>query len=141
LNRAAGIVRRMAEEELAPHGISPKHYGILSTIAANSPLTQQSLGEMLRIDRSTIVQLVDELEAKGAVVRGATPGDRRAYSLELTDAGKALLEVTGPRMLATQERFFGPLRPGEKKELHRLLTKLLEQHGTSTMTCTSEEKE
>src|SRR5262245_56812188 len=107
----------MAELELAPFGISPKHYGILATISANSPLTQQSLSELLRIDRTTIVQLVDELEAKGAVVRGPTPGDRRAYSLELTPDGTTLLQKTGERMLATQERFFGPLRPAEQKEL------------------------
>jgi DNA-binding MarR family transcriptional regulator len=141
LNRAAGIVRRMAEIELAPFGISPKHYGILATISANSSLTQQSLGELLRIDRTTIVQLVDELEGKGAVVRGPTPGDRRAYSLELTVAGKALLQETGQRMLATQERFFGPLRPSERKELQRLLMKLVEEHASSQTTCTPEEKE
>lgn len=141
LNRAAAIVRRMAEMEMAPFGISPKHYGILATISANSPLTQQSLSELLRIDRTTIVQLVDELEAKGAVVRGPTPGDRRAYSLELTPDGATLLQKTGERMLAVQERFFAPLRPAERKELQRLLMKLVEEHASSPMNCSPEEKE
>jgi DNA-binding MarR family transcriptional regulator len=129
-NRVACSVRKMAEDELAPFGINPKHYGTLATIASHGPLTQQSLGELLQIDRTTIVQLVDELEARGAVVRGNTPGDRRAYSLELTPAGKALLQKTGPRMLAVQERFFEPLRPGERKELQTILTKLLTEHGS-----------
>jgi DNA-binding MarR family transcriptional regulator len=122
----------MAEDELSPFGINPKHYGILATIASRGPLTQQSLGELLQIDRTTIVQLVDDLERKGAVVRGETPGDRRAYALELTAEGKALLEKAAPRMLATQERFFQPLEPIERKELQRLLTKLVAQPGSSS---------
>ncbi len=125
LNRAACAVRKMAEDELAPFGITPRHYGILSIVAAGAPLTQQSLGEFLQIDRSTMVQLVDELEARGVVLRGKNPDDRRAHSLELTEAGRALLLESGPCMLATQERFFSPLRPDEREELERLLRKLV----------------
>lgn len=130
----------MAEDELAPLGISPRHYGILSTIAGHAPLTQQSLGELLQIDRSTMVQLVDELEARGAVVRGSHPGDRRAYSLELTDKGNALLQQAGPIMLATQERFFSPLRPEEREELQRLLRKL-SGDSCKSASCDAQEKE
>jgi MarR family transcriptional regulator, lower aerobic nicotinate degradation pathway regulator len=139
LNRAACAVRKMAEDELSPFGINPKHYGILATIASRGPLTQQSLGELIQIDRTTIVQLVDDLERKGAVVRGQTPGDRRSYALELTPEGKALLEKAGPRMLATQERFFEPLQPQERKELHRLLTKLVVAQPESTSSSCAEE--
>jgi len=135
LNRAACAVRKMAEDELSPFGINPKHYGILATISSRGPLTQQSLGELMQIDRTTIVQLVDDLERKGAVVRGETPGDRRAYALELTAEGQALLAKAGPRMLATQERFFQPLEPAERKELHRLLTKLVAHPESPSNSC------
>jgi MarR family transcriptional regulator, lower aerobic nicotinate degradation pathway regulator len=138
LNRAACAVRKMAEDALAPYDINPKHYGILATIAIKGPLTQQSLGELIQIDRTTIVQLVDDLERMGAVVRGQTPGDRRAYALELTAAGKALLQKAGPRMLATQEQFFEPLLPEERTELQRLLTKLVAQPGSTSPSCEEE---
>jgi DNA-binding MarR family transcriptional regulator len=138
LNRAACAVRKMAEDALASFEINPKHYGILATIASRGPLTQQSLGELIQIDRTTIVQLVDDLERKGAVVRGPTPGDRRAYSLELTSQGQALLQKAAPRMLATQEKFFEPLLPQERSELQRLLTKLVAQPGPNSPSCEGE---
>lgn len=138
LNRAACAVRRMAEDELAPFKLNPKHYGILAIIHAKGPLTQHALGELLQIDRTTIVQLVDELEERGTVVRGETPGDRRAYSLGVTVAGESLLRESSIKMAATQERFFQPLNANERGELQRLLTKLTRGSGDS-MTC-SEEK-
>lgn len=132
LNRAACVVRRMAEAELAPFHINPRHYGILATISAHGPLTQHSLGELMQIDRTTIVQLVDELEELGVVVRGRTPGDRRSYSLSLTREGQSLLRKTGPCMLATQELFLQSLTVPERKELQRLLTKVLARHAEPT---------
>ena len=39
-----------------------------------------------------ITHIVDRLEQKGFVTRGAAPGDRRVYALELTPAGRALVE-------------------------------------------------
>lgn len=134
LNRAACVVRRMAEDELAPYKLNPKHYGILAILHAKGPITQQSLGEFLHIDRTTIVQLVDELEALGAVVRGETPGDRRAYSLGVTASGESLLQQSSVKMAATQERFFNPLSMAERHELQRLLTKLTTDAG-SPMSC------
>jgi len=37
------------------------------------------------------VTIIDQLEARGLVLRGPVPGDRRAYALSLTAAGEALL--------------------------------------------------
>ena len=43
----------------------------------------------MRVDRTTMVAIVDELEAAGFVDRQRNPEDRRAYALEATDAGRA----------------------------------------------------
>lgn len=39
-----------------------------------------------------VTHIVDRLEEKGFVARGAAPGDRRVYALELTAAGRALVD-------------------------------------------------
>ena len=39
-----------------------------------------------------ITHIVDRLEEKGFVTRGAAPGDRRVYALALTATGRALVE-------------------------------------------------
>jgi DNA-binding MarR family transcriptional regulator len=39
-----------------------------------------------------ITHIVDRLEEKGFLTRGAAPGDRRVYALALTPTGKALVD-------------------------------------------------
>jgi DNA-binding MarR family transcriptional regulator len=53
------------------------------------PMTQAALGEALRIDRTTMVALIDELEARGYVQRKRHPDDRRAFLVHPTKAGLA----------------------------------------------------
>jgi DNA-binding MarR family transcriptional regulator len=42
----------------------------------------------LRIDRTTMVALLDDLEAKGYVARQRHPHDRRAFLVHPTDSGR-----------------------------------------------------
>lgn len=70
-------------------------------ILSEGPLSQQALGQRMGVDRSTIVTLVDDLEAAGLVERRRNPADRRAYALQATAAGrrwqaraeKAIIEI------------------------------------------------
>jgi DNA-binding MarR family transcriptional regulator len=75
-------------ERLAPLGISPRGYVVLSNLAAagDSP-TQQQLADALGIHRNNMVGLLDELEAAGWVERHRRTRDRRAFDVRLTRAG------------------------------------------------------
>jgi DNA-binding MarR family transcriptional regulator len=56
--------------------------------------TQNAISGLLRIDRTTIAAIVDDLEAAELVVRHPAPDDRRARLVVPTPAGRAL--ATGP---------------------------------------------
>jgi DNA-binding MarR family transcriptional regulator len=64
---------------------------VLLVIEATPGLQQRAIGEVLRIQRPNLVTIIDQLEARGLVRRGAVPGDRRAYALSLTPEGETLL--------------------------------------------------
>jgi DNA-binding MarR family transcriptional regulator len=64
---------------------------VLLVIEATPGLQQRAIGEVLRIQRPNLVTIIDQLEARGLVRRGAVPTDRRAYALSLTSEGEALL--------------------------------------------------
>ena len=88
------------------------------------PMTQKALGEALRIDRSTMVGLLDDLEAKGYVARQRNPRDRRAFLVHPTDSGHAA-KSTAVRILDEQQRrFLAPLTPAERGQLAALLKRL-----------------
>ncbi|MBY7141965.1 MarR family transcriptional regulator [Virgibacillus sp. NKC19-3] len=89
------IAQDMAEsftKELAHYEISSRDYGILSAIYNNENLTQKGIGFELQIDRTTMVQLIDNLESKNLLKRVSNPADRRANLIRITEKGRAILE-------------------------------------------------
>jgi DNA-binding MarR family transcriptional regulator len=109
---------------LAVSVVTARQVGILTMIIEFEPMTQKALGDALRIDRNTMVSLVDDLEAKALAVRERHPNDRRAYLVVPTEAGRAA-KIAAVRVLdQQQEQFLAPLTPAERVQLAELLHKL-----------------
>ena len=77
---------RQFGEQLAPLGVEPRHVGMLTRLAANEGRAQQVIGELIGLNPTQMVFLVDELEGRGFVERRRNPADRRSYALYLTAA-------------------------------------------------------
>ena len=92
LKRALVELEDLHAEHLAPVGISGRELGVLLLLDGrrDAPSQQQAAGR-LGVDRTTMVGLVDALEAKGLVARRANAEDRRRNVLELTEDGHTTL--------------------------------------------------
>lgn len=113
------------EAKIDPKGLTGRHYGCLTVIADEGPMTQQRLGERIGVDRTTIVSVVDALESHGFVERRRNPEDRRAYALQVTPKGeKWQRQVTGV-INETEAEFLAPLSPAERKQFVELLQRVL----------------
>ncbi|HEX7043013.1 MAG TPA: MarR family transcriptional regulator [Burkholderiales bacterium] len=112
-------------QEAETVGITPVQYAVLQQIANSPGIDQRTLARTAALDTSTLAGVVDRLEARGLVMRNASPDDRRVRLLTLTDAGLALLESAVPRMLRAQERILEPLRKRERAEFMRLVRVLI----------------
>ena len=55
--------------------------------AAAAPMTLKQLSQLVGLDSSTLVRVVDLLEARGLLVRETDAHDRRSKSLHLTEQG------------------------------------------------------
>ncbi|MGQ0662365.1 MAG: MarR family winged helix-turn-helix transcriptional regulator [Pseudomonadota bacterium] len=104
--------------------VTPGQFGALVLIAANRGLSQTELGRALGIDRSSVVPLVDRLQRHGLVRRGPCARDRRAHALELSEAGRALLDRLGVRVQAHERRILARLLPAERRALMALLARV-----------------
>jgi MarR family transcriptional regulator, lower aerobic nicotinate degradation pathway regulator len=116
------------EGELAAEGIRSRHAALLVVIDAEGPMSQRALGRRLRIDKSPMVGLIDDLERLGLAERRRGPRDRRVQDIHLTAKGaRALQRVT---RLADEgnERTFGALDDDERTVLHDLLLRVAEAH-------------
>jgi DNA-binding MarR family transcriptional regulator len=96
----------------------------LTLVTEREPMTQKALGDMLRIDRTTMVTLIDDLERKGLVVRQRHPRDRRAFLVRPTEPGRTA-KIEAVAILDEQQRcFLAPLTAAERQQLGVLLKRL-----------------
>lgn len=123
LRKVTQRVTSMAEAALGPYGLTMRHFGVLSSAAADPGVTQRMVGERLRIDRTTVVAISDDLEQAGLLERRRGV-DRRTFALHLTDNGVARLETFKKLMSEVHAEFLAPLTPAEQTTLHDLLFKL-----------------
>lgn len=131
---AAEDAQEVADRALEPLGLNVKHFGVMTFLRHETEpdpeqgsLSQQAIGERLRIDRTTMVALIDDLERAGYVKRERNPDDRRAYVITLTTAGKRAQARAEEAVDAHALEFFGKLSEDERQELHRLLARLIER--------------
>jgi DNA-binding MarR family transcriptional regulator len=110
--------------ELKEYDISPGRFGVLVLISANPGLTQSSLAQATHLDRSTMVAVIDQLEARGLVERRPSPTDRRSNALVLTAEGKKLLKQLKQLVQVHESRVAGALSAAESKQLVSLLKKV-----------------
>jgi DNA-binding MarR family transcriptional regulator len=129
LYRAAEQSHALANDMLGRMELSARQVGILTLVTEREPMTQKALGDMLRIDRTTMVTLIDDLEGKGLVVRQRHPRDRRAFLVWPTESGRAA-KVEAIGILDEQQRYFlAPLTAAEQQLLGALLKRLQRPPG------------
>jgi DNA-binding MarR family transcriptional regulator len=114
-----------ANEVIGPGRLTIKHFSCLTVIADEGRLSQACLCERLRVDRTTMVAVVDDLEAEGLIDRKRNPDDRRAYALEATDAGRAWIAEKRGELLTAQDELLAPLSAAERRALVSSLQKVL----------------
>jgi len=121
--------RRRFHRALEPEGLHPRHFGVMTMVAAHPGMSQQELHEKTAIDPSSMVAVIDELEALGLAERRPHPEDRRVRTIFLTDLGEQKLERVRALARQLQREFFEPLSAEERRTLHGLLRKLAGSAG------------
>ena len=121
---AARTGQQLAARRLAPMGLTVQLCGVLNRLAAG-PISQHELGEQLGIDRTTMVELIDDLEARGVVVRQRNSADRRSYSIQLTATGRTVQKRAAKAFDAAADEFFGPLKARERHILADMMRRLI----------------
>jgi MarR family transcriptional regulator, organic hydroperoxide resistance regulator len=94
-------------------------------IDAQPGIGSSALAEALRLERSTVSNLLREMQATGLVRRRRLRTDRRFVSLELTDRGQALVLRAGRPGTGLLSRAIARLRTDEIARLTLALAPLL----------------
>ena len=111
------VLARLTEAQtkaLAPHGLNGRDLAVLSAVASGEPLSQLEVASRLRVDRTSIGDLLDDLEDRGFVERRRSPEDRRRNVVVLTELGESTHATAERIRLEVEREFLAPLRDGER---------------------------
>lgn len=129
LNLAAGQAQRQVAERLASLDSRKWHYATLAALEEFGPDSQSGLSERTGIYRSDMVATVNELTARGLVVRAPDPADRRRNAITITTEGKRHLEDLDALLANAEAGFLAPLSAADRAELVRLLQLIVGYHS------------
>jgi DNA-binding MarR family transcriptional regulator len=129
LGQTAMRAGRLVSEGLAAAGAHRYHYSLLSALEEFGPASQAALSRRCGIDRSDMVATVNDLAAGGLVERTQDRADRRRNVVTITAAGTRHLRRLDRLVAKIQDRLLAPLAAGERDQLTRLLTRILEDEA------------
>ena len=121
IRRAQQVSSAYFTEELADSELTSVQMVALVAIVDSPGIDATRLSEIIDFDRATIGGVVDRLERKGLIQRVVNPEDKRSKVMRATPAGKALLDVSLPRVQRVQERILAPLSPEDRETFLRLI--------------------
>lgn len=116
---------RHFEGSLSRYGIAPRYLGLLSIIEAHPGQPQSRLAEAIALKRSSLVPIIDRLEADGLVERRPSATDRRFKSVWLTPKGGRVVKDLVARAEAQEERLAQGMTRAERELLSSLLGRLI----------------
>jgi MarR family 2-MHQ and catechol resistance regulon transcriptional repressor len=124
LRAEATLTRRLAAE-LERAGVSATGFAMLVLLtSAGGELELRTLRRRLSASKATATEVLDTLVMRGFARRRRLARDRRVVSVELTDAGKAIVTHAFPGHAARVREAFGVLDEDEKRRLAEICRKL-----------------
>ena len=121
LTDSARLLRKLIDRRLQPLGLSRAQWSVLAILSNHEGVSQSQISHELEIEKSTAGRLIDQVEKSGWIERRPIPGDRRLWSIHLTDQARQLLvEIERVIMHARED-----MLRGLSEEQQNTLTDLL----------------
>jgi DNA-binding MarR family transcriptional regulator len=125
LKRAHQRLGALADAALQPLGVDRKEFGVLRVLAGSEPLSQRRVAANLGIDPTTMVGLIDALEAKGILTRRPDLADRRRNAIEFTTTGRETYRRADAAYAAAEREFLASLSGAQAEQFRQALRAVL----------------
>ena len=120
--RALGLLRPDTTPCGQPISITEAH--AISELAVAGPLTQNEIADRLRLQKSTVSRLVDQLVDERLVKRTPNPADGRSVLVALTAKGTNRADRLGAARTALFENLMGGMSASDRKVVIAGLSRL-----------------
>jgi DNA-binding MarR family transcriptional regulator len=126
LQRATHATLQVLSAELADLDLTPSEINALASLADGQSRTVSALGAATGIRPTTLTSVLDRLERRGHIRRGAQPGDRRAVLVQLTGSGRETSRTIRRAIASLESRALADLPPTALEGLRQSLEALTE---------------
>jgi DNA-binding MarR family transcriptional regulator len=128
ISRLARHLDRLRGNAFSAHGLESWEFDVLAALRRSGPPYRLSPGQLLRetlVTSGTMTNRVDRLVERGLVRRHDHPNDRRGVLVELTDAGRDVVDAALAELMAAERRIIAALDVADHDQLTRSLRLLL----------------
>jgi DNA-binding MarR family transcriptional regulator len=111
LQRATHATLHLLTTELVDLDLTPSEINALGNLADGVSRTVSELGAAVGTRPATLTGILDRLERRELITRGARPGDRRAVLIGLTDDGRQVADLIRRTLRGLERRALADLPP------------------------------
>jgi DNA-binding MarR family transcriptional regulator len=119
-------MRRRIEQAVAPLGVRPRELLALQHLRERGPSAQQTLVELLGVDATNLVAVLNSLEDAGLIERRRDRSDRRRAIIELSAKGEHVLAELDRALRQIDDEILATLTGSQRETLNALLAQAVE---------------
>lgn len=119
--RLGYAIKARVLEEFEEAGFNLYEYSVLATLAEGACEAQATIADILQLDRSQLVGILDNLEQRGLIERRRDPNDRRRHRVSLTPDGRREFGKLRATVRKVDAAILEPLDEAARKSLHNAL--------------------
>lgn len=120
----ARAIRQSYDQRFNDLDLNLSEASVLAYVAEHGALSQTQIAKSLGLGRAATGALIDALEDRALVQRQTDPDDRRVWLVEITIAGKELLEEVYVRDQILRKQLRNGITRQERQQLAAVLVRL-----------------
>ena len=120
----ARAIRQSYDQRFNDLDLNLSEASVLAYVAEHGALTQTQIAKSLGLGRAATGALIDVLEDRALVQRQTNPDDRRVWLVEITIAGKELVEEVYVRDQVLRKQLRNGITRQERQQLAAVLVRL-----------------
>ena len=120
----ARAIRQSYDQRFNDLDLNLSEASVLAYVAEHGALSQTQIAKSLGLGRAATGALIDVLEDRALVQRQTNPDDRRVWLVEITIAGKELVEEVYVRDQILRKQLRNGITRQERQQLAAVLVRL-----------------
>jgi DNA-binding MarR family transcriptional regulator len=124
VKRAHSLMLDILEPVIEQRGFSFVQYVVMSSLRDGIAVNPKTICSQFRHDSGALTRIIDQLAERGLLERVRRDRDRRKVELQLTPAGREMIESIIPLVVDKLNEVLADFSKAEVQEMLRLLVKL-----------------